>query len=203
MRCILRSSIATLVVLLALSSPLRAQVLAGSGDISGNVGFSNLSGDETVDGNKHMAFGGAVSYNSPTTDWASLGFEYSYQRLGSETAIVTDSGYLQSYGGVFHAYLRKSSRIVPYILVAAGGLSKTAVESAAGVKVTASRNGYHTGSGGGTSIYVGSNWGFRPELRYERQQFFATMIAGSPLAAYGQNYILGTVSVFYQFGGKD
>ena len=204
MRSMLKCTIAALVVLLALSTPLRAQVLAGSGDVSGNIGFSNLSGNETVDGNKHVAFGGAVSYNSPTTNWASLGFEYSYQRLGSETAFgINDSGHLQSYGGVFHAYLRKSSCVAPYVLVAAGGLSETAVASTGGMKITSGQNGYYIGFGGGTSIYVEPNWGIRPEFRYERQQFSATTIAGSPSAAYGQNYILGTVSVFYQFGGKD
>ena len=203
MRSIFAYSIAALVALFTLSSPLRAQVKAGSGDVSGNVGFSNLSGSETEDGNKHVAFGGAVSYNSPTTDWASLGFEYSYQMLGSATQSgVTESGHIQSYGGVFRAYLTKSNRVAPYALLAGGGQSDTEAATSGGLKVTASQSGYYIGFGGGASIYAGPSWGVRPELRYERQQFSATTVDSFPVAAYGQNYILGTISVFCQFGGK-
>jgi hypothetical protein len=201
MRCILKCSIAALVVLLTLSTPLRAQVAARSGDVSGNVGFSNLSGDETVDGNKHVAFGGAGAYNF--SDWGAIGFDYSYQMLGSETASgVTVSGKIQSYGGVYRGYLSKSSRVVPYVLVAGGGFSETAVGTSGGMKVSASQNGYYIGFGGGASIYASPTWGIRPEFRYERQQFSATTVGGAALAAYGQNYALGTISIFYQFGGK-
>ena len=98
----------------------------------------------------------------------------------------------------------QSGRVIPYVLVAGGGLSETAVGTSGGMKVTASQNGfgYYIGFGGGASIYAGPNWGIRPEFRYERQHFNSTTIGGSPIAAYSQNYILGTVSVFYQFGGK-
>jgi hypothetical protein len=56
--------------LMILSSPLQAQIAARSADVSGNLGFSNLSGSETVDGNKHLAFGGAGAYNF--SDWGAL-----------------------------------------------------------------------------------------------------------------------------------
>jgi hypothetical protein len=201
MRCILKCSIAALVVLLTLSTPLRAQVLAGSVDVSGNVGFSNLSGDETVDGNHHVAFGGSGAYNF--AEMGAIGFDYSYQMLGSETLSgVSVSGHIQNYGGVYRAYLTKSSRVVPYVLVAGGGLSETEAASAGSIKVSVSQNGYYIGFGGGASIYAGPNWGIRPEFRYERQHFSATTVDGVSLAAYGQNYALGTISVFYQFGGR-
>jgi hypothetical protein len=123
--------------------------------------------------------------------------------LGSETASgITVSGHIQSYGAVYRGYLSKSSRVVPYVLVAGGGLSETAVGSAQGAKVSISQNGEYFGFGGGASIFVDPSWGIRPELRYERQQFSAETVDGSSFAAYGQNYVLGTISVFYQFGGK-
>ena len=200
-RYMLKSSVVSLFVLLTLSSPLRAQVVARSVDVSGNIGFSNLSGSETVDTKKHVAFGGAGAYNF--NRMSSLGFEYSYQMLGSETQNgVKLSGHIQSYGGVYRVSLIKSKGVVPYDLVAGGGLSETAVGSGGGIKASASQNGYYIGFGGGASIYAGPHWGIRPEFRYERQQFLATTINGAQIATYGQNYILGTVSLFCQFGGK-
>ncbi len=214
MRSIFATSLAALVVLLTLSSISRAQAVAGrdkssssddkdsSIDVSGNIGFSNLSGGETTDGKKHIAFGFAGAYNF-TDILSSLGFEYSYQMLGSETQSgVTASEHIQSYGPVLRGFLLKSGRVIPYLLVAAGGLSDKATASAGGITASASRNGYYIGFGGGTSIYAGSSWGIRPEVRYERQHFNSTTVDGSYSAASGQNYILGTISVFYQFGGK-
>ncbi len=201
MRSTFLSSLAALIVILTLSSPLHAQVAAKSADVSGNIGFSNLSGDETTDGKKHIAFGFAGAYN--LTDLAAIGFEYSYQMLGSETQNgVTASGHIQSYGPVFRGSLLKSGRVIPYALVAGGGLSETAAGSGYGITVTASQNGFYFGFGGGASIYAGHNWGIRPEFRYERQHFDATTVGNNTVAASGQNYILGTISVFYQFGGK-
>jgi len=198
MRSMLTCFIAALVVLLSLSSPVRAQVVARSGEVSGNIGFSNLAG---VDGNKHVAFGGAGAYNF--SDRGTLGAEYSYQMMGSETiGGVTGTARIQSYGPVVRAYLTKSSRIVPYMVVAGGGLSGTVVVSAQGISVSATQNGFYIGFGGGASIYASPNWGIRPEFRYERQQFMSTTISGIAIASTGENYYLGTVSVFYQWGGR-
>jgi len=198
MRCILKCSIAALVVLLTLATPLRSQVVAGSGEVSGNVGFSNLTG---VDNNKHAAFGGAGAYNF--TDRGTLGVEYSYQMMGSLTiAGVTGSAHIQSYGPVVRAYLTRFGPIVPYMVVAGGGMAGTVVVSVQGVSISATQNGYYFGYGVGASIYADRNWGIRPEFRYERQKFMSTTASGTTIASSADNYYLGTFSVFYQFGGK-
>ena len=220
MRSILKCSIAALVVLLCVSCPVRAQFVAGSHEVSGNIGFSNLTG---VDGNKHVAFGGAGVFN--LTKWASIGGEYSYQMLGSSSTTITQyetdailpngirataggtsginvSAHINSYGAIYRASLTKSSRIVPYALVAGGGIAATEGTTYQGANVSFSQNGYYFGFGGGVSFYVRSSWGVRPEFRYERQHFMSTTVDGDSIPSSGENYALGTVSVFYQWGGK-
>jgi len=221
MRSTLKSLLVALFVLLSLSSHLHAQVAAegkmlpgtqsssthsaqvadGSGEVSGTIGFNNLAASETVDGYHHVNFGGSIAY--VISNMGSIGFEYGYQSLGSETQSgATVSGHIQSYGGVYRGSLIPSGREIPYLLVAGGGLSETAIASAGNVKVSATQNGSYFGFGGGVSVYAGPNWGIRPEFRYERQHFLATTIDGYSVAASDQNYVMGTVSVFYRFGGR-
>ncbi len=201
MRSILKFSIsvAALVALLTLSTPVHAQVAARSGEVSGNVGFSNLNG---IDNKKHIAFGGSGAYN--LSDWTAIGFEYNYQLMGSKAEFhgTNTTGHLQTYGLLVRISMTKSRRVDPYALIAAGGATVTAVASNQYATESGSQHGFYGGFGGGVSFFAGHNWGIRPEVRFERQHYMATTIDGIPAPSSNLSYVLGTVSVFYQFGGK-
>jgi|ERR1039458_2103244 hypothetical protein len=198
MRSLYKSLCASTAFLLVLSSPALAQgIAAGSGEVAGTFGYAHVDG---VTSYNHFPFGGSGIYN--LNQVAAVGFEYSYTPLGSETISgVSASEHLQTYGGVARFSFSESS-VVPYVVVGFGGASEKAVASYQGVSASASQSGYYFGFGGGASFFFGPRWGIRPEFRYNREEFFATTIDGSSLAAAGQNDVRGTVSVFYQFGGR-
>jgi hypothetical protein len=194
--------------LLALSYPLRAQgIAASSGDISGNVGFSSLTG---VDGNKHVNFGGSAGINL----WRQITIlgEYTYMPMGTLTESSTggngipmpDFGSLsyQTIGGAARFNMSGSRIVIPYAIVGFGYARQSASATllpGAGIGVlggsSSSYNGEYMNFGGGASIFLGKHYGLRPEFRYERQEFYASGNSA------GQNVALGTVSFFYQFGG--
>ena len=189
-----------LACLLFLASTVLAQgATGGSVDVAGKVGFSDVVG---VDNNKHVSFGGAVAYNlSPQL---AVGGEFDDLPLGSVTSSgVTAGGSMKLFGSFLRFSLTKS-RISPFVSVAGGGALLDAVGRTQGISVSAGDNGAYFGLGGGATFFVGanSNWGIRPEFRYSREQFSATTIGSTYIPAAGQNDVRGTVSVFYQFGGK-
>jgi hypothetical protein len=182
------------VFLLLLSSPVWAQgIVSHSGDVAGTVGFSNLTG---VDGNKHVNFGGSGGIN--LTDHLTVLGEYTYLPMGSVNLDgASASGSYQQFGGAARFNLGKSTKVVPYALGAFGYARQSANISIAGFgSGSGSLNGDYFGLGGGASIYLHKGLGVRPEFRYERQEFYQS---GSSA---GQNVALGTVSVFYQWGGQ-
>jgi hypothetical protein len=188
--------------LLAFSYPLRAQgIAAGSGDISGNVGFSSLTG---ADGNKHINFGGSAGINL-SRQITILG-EYTYMPMGTLTdtggigAAASGSLSYQTVGGAARFNMRASRTVVAYGVVGFGYARQSASVSLVGAGVgvfpaSGSLSGDYVNLGGGASIFLGKRYGLRPEFRYERQEFYASGNSA------GQNVALGTVSFFYQFGG--
>jgi opacity protein-like surface antigen len=201
MRRISTSLCVSILFFLAVCSTSRAQgIAAGSGEASGAFGYAHVNG---VASKNHLSFGGSGLYN--LNPIVAVGFEYNYTPLGSETISgITGSEHLQTYGGVARFSLSKSSHIVPYALVGFGDVNGKAeiIASPEGVSASASQNGFYFAFGGGATIFAAPRWGIRPEFRYERQQFGATNINGSVSAAFGENDIQATVSVFYQFGGR-
>lgn len=182
----------------------RAQgVLAGSGDVAGTVGWSNLTG---VDNKKHINFGGSAAAN--LSPGISVFGEYLYLPMGSIPAseIVsgvggTASGNYQQFGGGARFNFAASKVVVPYAVAAFGYVRESANatvtydgETGTG---SAALNGDYVGFGGGAHIYFGKGFGARPEFRYERQEFY------SGGASAGQNVVLITGSIFYQFGGGE
>jgi hypothetical protein len=206
MKSIVRSALmglcATAFVLLVLTNSLQAQgVVTGTGEIAGNVGFSNLTG---VDGNKHVNFGASAGYN--LSDKLTVLGEFSYMPMGSVNASVSGGsgsahGNYQTYGGAARYNLGSSKSVVPYAVV---GFGYARCSESANINVTglgsgsasASINGDYVNFGGGASIYLKKGFGLRPEFRYEHQEFYNSG------ASAGQNVALGSVSVFYQFGGQ-
>ena len=195
MRYLYKSLCASVIFLLAASSLALAQgIAAGSGEVSGTIGYARVNG---VTSFNHFAFGGAGIYN--LNQVVAVGFEYSYTPLGSETISGANaSAHLQTYGGVARISFSESSDVIPYALVGFGGIDEKAVASFEAISASASQKGYYYALGGGVTIYVGPGWGIRPEYPYERQQFVANTQSG----AFGQNDSQALVSLFYQFGSR-
>jgi len=190
-KAIVRSS-STLTILLAVSASIWAQsvsdngggITSGSVDVSGNVGFSNLTG---ADNNKHVNFGGAGGVNlSPRI---TLLGEYTYMPMGSLTGVAFNT---QLVGVATRLNFGSFKRVVPYAVVGFGFDRLNGSES--GVSVSA--NGSYAAVGGGASLYLGKSWGIRPEFRWERQEVtFSGLISDT-------NVVLGNASVFFQWGGR-
>jgi hypothetical protein len=176
--------------LLVITAPVRAQVLAHSGEVAGTVGYDHTN-YYPPDGPTSTHFFGASGGYNVIPAITVLG-EYKYDPLGSYNLGVGPSGvHAQLYGGAVRFNFRPSSKIVPYSVVGGGGYRFTVSSSGSGISI----NGSYVNFGGGASVYLGKNWGVRPEVRYERQQFSSEglNIDANVVVAYG--------SIFYQWGG--
>lgn len=185
-------SFSTLVFQVAFTGTVQAQsaadtrggITVGSADVAGNAGFSNLPG---ADGNNHINFGGSAGVNlSPRV---TLLGECAYMPMGSLEGVGFNT---QLFGVATRFNLGGSRHAVPYVLVGFGFDRLNGSES--GVSVGA--NGSYAAVGGGASLYLNKNWGIRPEFRWERQEVtFAGLISDT-------NVVLGSTSVFFQWGGR-
>ncbi len=195
-------------LLLALSNSAQAQVASGSGElaVSGgwNTGWNTSQGFGTVSGSpldptfkaSAYSFGASAGYNL-SESLAVLG-EFQYIPLGSTDAITYEGESVPSITfktQLYGANLRYSygnGKIVPYVLVGGGGASYS--DSANGA--SSSVSGAYVDFGGGLSLYLGKNWGVRPEYRYS-DLFFSES---------GTNFTSGvsqiTGGLFFQFGGE-
>jgi hypothetical protein len=174
---------------LALSNSAQAQISAGSGDIAGNVGYSNLVG---VDGNKHINFGGTLGYNFIPS--STLVFEYSYLPMGSVSGV---NGNYQLLGVADRWNFGGNEKVVPYVVVGFGyARCGASADLGGGATVSAAANGYYAGGGAGASFFLGKNWGIRPEFRYDEQAY---SLDGTTTT---QNAFRVSGSLFFQFGGQ-
>jgi hypothetical protein len=198
---IIKSFAASLLSLLILASPMRAQgVLAGSGEVAGNIGFNNLTG---VDGNKHVEYGFSGAYNL-TPKLAVVG-EFNDIPQGSLTEIedgvsATATAYYRLYGGAVR-YSFTSGRVAPFI-VFGGGYSSVGANATAtnangnSAHASASVSGEYVSVGVGESVYLNQNWGVRPEFRWDEQIYTESGESTT------QSDVRGLLSVFFQWGGK-
>jgi len=177
--------------LLVMSAPGRAQVLAHSGDVAGYAGYFYVSNIDISVGGTHVSdnhglYGANGGYN--VTPYVTVIGEYGYVPLysGGGTTLKT-----QLYGGGARFNLSPGKKIVPYGVVTVGGDKLSASYSGGGTSL----NGYYFGVGGGASYYVSKNWGVRPEFRYVRPEYSFTGVSHS------YNTIAMTGGVFYQWGG--
>jgi hypothetical protein len=192
MSSILKGLAISLLSLFVLTPSMRAQVLASSGEVAGNIGFNNLTG---VDGNKHVEYGFSGAYN-PTPSLAVVG-EFNDLPQGSvSSGGVTANGYYRLYGAAVRASFAAAERVVPFVIAGGGGSSAGASASYQGVHASASVGGAYVSIGGGASVYINQNWGVRPEFRWD-EQFFSSSGSSST-----QSDVRGLFSVFFQFGGK-
>ncbi len=172
----------------AFAASSHAQVASHSGDTGFNVGWNNagsLQSNGTVSSTA-FSYGGSAGYNL-SQNIAVLG-EFQYIPEGSYDNISANT---QLYGGLMR-YSFGRGKVAPYVLVGGGGSRGSLGTSGLSVSV----NGGYVGLGGGASIFLGKNWGIRPEVRYNDVFFSA---AGTTANA---RMYQATGGVFFQFGGK-
>ncbi|MGA3265117.1 MAG: outer membrane beta-barrel protein [Terracidiphilus sp.] len=109
--------------------------------------------------------------------------------MGTLAGVTSKS---QEFGGAARFNFLPAKKVVPYGVVGMGMSRFT--QSASGV--SASMNGYNVSFGGGASIYLGKNWGVRPEFRWQREKYIQ-----SDVTLYS-DVVIGSGSVFYQFGSQ-
>jgi hypothetical protein len=172
--------------LLVISAPVRAQVLAHSGEVAGTFGYDHTD-YYPPDGPTSTHFFGASGGYNVIPAITVLG-EYKYDPLNLAGGGITYHS--QLFGGAARYNFLTSKKIVPYAVTGVGcyKLSNNEGFPMAG-------NGYYVNFGGGASVYLVRNWGIRPEVRYERQH---ATIGGADVYA---NVADVSGSFFYQWGG--
>jgi hypothetical protein len=183
-------------LILAMSAAVWAQtavansdygVKAGSGDAAFNIGWSNIPAKlDPSDSNNHPNFGGSTGINL-SNNLAVVG-EYTYQPMSSLDGVAFHT---QLFGGVAR-FSVGGNRVVPYVVLGGGGARLTGSESS----VNVSANGGYFGGGGGAHIYLGRNWGIRPELRYSYMRLSISGVSQSV------NVAQFSTGFFFQFGGQ-
>jgi hypothetical protein len=187
----------TIMAFLATVPLARAQgILAGSAEVAGYVGgvhgnFNSSTSLGPPETNNHIQYGGSGGYN--LSQGLTVFGEYGYMPMGTFSGVKFTT---QLFGGGIRANFMPTGRVVPYATFAVGGNRFTGSESA----VAVSANGYYVGFGGGASVYISRNFGVRPEFRFERQSVTLTVSGASATAS--SNVLLGSGSVFFQFGGR-
>ncbi len=181
--------------LVVISAPVRAQVLARTGEVAGTIGYDYTSmtavPSDSYLPTSHYFVSGSGGYN--VTPYITALGEYKFDPLVAVPG-NTDKWHSQLSGGAARFNFSPSKKIVPYAIVGVGyyRMTVSVVGPPSAVQVT---NGYYVNFGGGASVYCGKNWGIRPEFRYERQH-----------STYGTQIITANVadvsgSIFYQWGG--
>jgi hypothetical protein len=87
-------------------------------------------------------------------------------------------------GGLNIGFATSIDKLVPYVAVV-GGLGRDSDGHGA-------TNSAAFGAGFGARYYIGTNWGFRPEFRWQRYQ----------RSGGGVNSYIFTAGLFYRFGSK-
>jgi len=176
----------------------------GSVDVAvgGGYAYLNTSDPGTDDGTKHHEMlDTSVSYN--VLKLVSIGFEYTFTPLDNENIDgVSFTERLHNYGAVARFGFLPNRLVVPYVVVAGGGLSLKDEASQGNQSASVKASGGYFGAGGGANVYLGHGFGVRPEVRYQRQQLSDTTFEGFTVKGSGKNEIFLTGSLFYQFGGR-
>ena len=113
--------------------------------------------------------------------------EFEYQPYGATLALRQT---VQRAGGGFRYYFKTSPRMSPFV-VATGGFARLGTGTVGTGNNISEKDGYFS-AGGGASFFINESWGIRPEVRY-LDQFVGLR--------YPQKGAVGSISIFYQFGG--
>jgi outer membrane protein with beta-barrel domain len=180
----------------------------GVGEVSGFAGIASSGGN--INGN----FGGGLGANLGR--FVHLFGEASYMPRATETFNVlqgteqtktTVSGRLMNYGGGIQFRIPTgAAKIEPYGLLAFGYVQVrddvTATLGAAGTNYSSSdtRHNVYNAVGAGTRIFLGKNWGIKPEFRYYKR--YALNLSSDDPVSDRSHAITFTTGIFYQFGGR-
>jgi hypothetical protein len=180
-------SLVALLAACAVCSP--AQVIPHSGDLAFDGGYSYIgkgNNFNTTSINRYtLGFSGGANLN----EYVTVIGEYNHFSMPQVQGVNMG---MSGYGGAVRFNLASKGRVVPYGVFGGGGARLTASESGVGV----SSNGGYFGGGGGANLYLGKNWGIRPEFRYNRYFYTFDGINGNT------NVLTAAAGVFFQFGGK-
>jgi hypothetical protein len=176
-------SIAVLALVSAGSAALAQSIVPHSKDVAGNISFNGHGG---IDGKMQASYGLSGSYNV----WRNLAAvgEFEYQPFGSNIALRQT---VQRGGGGFRYYFMTSPRLAPYVIATGGFARLGTAQVGTGLNVS-EKDGYFS-AGGGASFFVDESWGIRPEVRY-LDEFVGLR--------YPVKETVGSISLFYQFGGS-
>lgn len=165
----------------------------GLAEVSGSLGLTSASG--YYDGN-HLNAGGAFGFNLGRI--AHLFGEVNYMPMGK----VSYYGYeaeskIMNYGGGLHLRIPVNEKVEPYGLLSFGlGQFKDKISYLG----DSTQNNAYFGLGGGARIFLGKNWGVRPEIRYQSY-------AGDLDSEYGAedrgHVVTASGGIFFQFGGDN
>ena len=170
-------------ILVVMSAPVQAQVLAHSGDIAGNVGYLHVNWNTFLPSDNHAVYTINGGYN--VTPHVEVLGEWAYGPLASVSGETVRT---QIFGGGARFNLTPNKKVVPYALVTFGADRNT-------TNFIGNFDGYYYSVGGGASCYVGKHWGVRPEFRYVRAEFGVGGVSESA------NAVTAKGGVFYQWGG--
>ena len=166
-------------------------------ELSANFGRSGLQG---VDAHHHFNYGGAIGYHL-TPKWTLTG-EYTQLPLGS-VKVNTPGGTTETANGndqIIGAGLRYNFQnfhgITPYTFIGFGFTRESTSYTAGAVNMKYGGNGYNADGGAGLTFHMGKSWGFRPEIRWDRQNFFEN---GSQVS---RNIFIESGQIYFQFGGR-
>jgi hypothetical protein len=178
----------------------------GVGEVSGFAGIASSGG--STNGN----FGGALGANLGR--FVHLFGEASYMPRAAETfeglqgteqTKTTVSGRLMNYGGGIQFRIPTgSARIEPYGLLAFGYVhvrnDVTSILGVGGPAYSSSDTGHnvYNAVGVGTRIFLGKNWGIKPELRYYKR--YSLNFSSDDPVSDRSHAITFTTGVFFQFG---
>jgi hypothetical protein len=134
-------------------------------------------------------FPGSYYYLIPGTTDAQVGGAVG-RVFGGNSVLFGETSYASGYkianfgGGVNFGFRTKLDKVVPYVVVA-GGLGRDTSGSSGS-------NSAMFAAGFGARYFIGSNWGVRPEFRFQRYQE----------SNGGLNTYVFTAGLFYRFGRR-
>lgn len=164
------------------------QVAPRSGDVAFDMGYSHIGKGTNFNNTDINRYTAGFSGGFNLSQYLTLIGEYNYMAMPSVQSVNMG---MMGYGGAVRFNLAPKAKVVPYGLFGGGGARLTASESG----VSVSSNGNYFGGGAGASLYIGSNWGIRPEFRMSRFNYTFSGISGNT------NVLVATCGVFFQFGG--
>jgi hypothetical protein len=186
-------------VVLASAAAFSAVSWAAGVEVSGFGGAITMNGGVGT----HATYGGGAAV--PLGDNVHVFGEFGISTLASEqvssgSITATGTAKLANYGGgADYSFGSSGSRFRPYVLAGVGIGHFYANGSGEGTSVSLGiTNQFYTALGGGVRMYLGKQWGLKPEVRYQHYYSSQSSLVGGTVA--GSSAVQYTVGVFYQFG---